>query len=346
MREAKKGKGRVSPNPLVGAVVVKGGALVATGHHAGPGTDHAEAAVLKKAKHANGATLYITLEPCAHVGATPPCAKGIAVAGIARVVIGQSKDPDLRVSGKGVAYLRNKKIRVTAGVLGKECAAMNGFYNTAKTKKRPWVTIKIAQTLDGKIADAKNKSQWISAPASRAFAHQLRAEYDAILAGRKTVTIDNPRLTTRLAKGKDPVRVILDPRLRVSPKARVFSTPGTLVYYAQATKKKHDVLEKAGAICVRVPAKGKRMALRHVLADLTKRGVQSLLVEGGAATWANFIVSRLVDEAVVVVAPKILGQGKDAFEALPSFGLDDALQLENVRVTKKDVDTVIRGQIR
>ncbi|TET17974.1 MAG: bifunctional diaminohydroxyphosphoribosylaminopyrimidine deaminase/5-amino-6-(5-phosphoribosylamino)uracil reductase RibD, partial [Candidatus Cloacimonadota bacterium] len=226
---AKRGKGRVSPNPLVGALVVKNGSIVSEGYHKKAGTEHAEVIAIKKAgKNIRGSTMFINLEPCCHFGRTPPCTDTIIKSGIKEIYIG-IQDPNPLVSGKGITSLRKNKIKVHTGILEEEARELNEFYFTFMEDKRPFIILKIAQTIDGKIADVSGNSKWITNEYARRKVHKLRNEVDAILTGIGTVQADNPQLTARLVtKTKEPFRIILDSRLRIQEKATVVKH-GTII---------------------------------------------------------------------------------------------------------------------
>jgi diaminohydroxyphosphoribosylaminopyrimidine deaminase / 5-amino-6-(5-phosphoribosylamino)uracil reductase len=322
---AAQAPGRISPNPRVGCAIVDGvdgkGALLAEGFHRGPGTAHAEVDALQRlGGQARGATLYCNLEPCSHFGRTPPCAPAVAAAGVTRVVIG-ALDP-VRGHGGGAALLRRAGIAVETGVLEEECRAANRAFFTWGELGRPYVVLKAAMSLDGKIATASGESKWISGEAARQLGHRWRAELDAIVVGRATVAADDPQLTIRLPPGDatadvpggwvDPVRVVVDSHARVSPRARVFATPGTVVACLRdAPARRLAALRNVGAEPLPLPAdRAGRVSIRALGRALGKRGVTSMLVEGGAELHASFLAARLVDELRLVVAPLVLGGRK------------------------------------
>lgn len=305
-----RARGRTSPNPLVGCVIVRDGRVLATGFHTKAGSDHAEAAALRKLGwRAPRATVYVTLEPHGFFGRTPPCTDRLIEAEVARVVVGM-KDPNPRVAGAGIAQLRRAGIEVACGVLEDECRAINRPYLLWTREKRPWVTLKAAVTLDGRLAARGGDARWVSGERSRLEAHRMRDAVDAILVGANTVRLDDPALTTRLPRGAghDPQRVVLDGRLTVPPEAKAL--PGAIV----ATTRSADVararrLEKRGAEVLRLPGRNGRVELRALLEELGRREILSLLVEGGGRVHGAFIAAGLADEVALFVAPKLIGGG-------------------------------------
>ncbi len=303
----------VSPNPKVGAVLVKKGKIVAEGAHERFGGPHAEIVALQKAgSRAQGATLYVTLEPCSHYGKTPPCAEAVIKAGITRVVAAM-KDPNPLVSGNGFARLKKAGIKVQVGLLEKESRQMNDAFIFSQTQARPKVILKAAMTLDGKIATVKGKSKWITGPAARQKAHELRSSVDAILVGSRTALLDNPSLTVRSPgyKRNDgwPLRVLLDSKLQVKPSALMFQgSPKTVVFTSPNAP---VALEKAfwhkGIQVFRVPLKEKVLSLKAVLKVLSALSVRSVLVEGGAEVHGSFLKEGLADELALFMAPKLFG---------------------------------------
>lgn len=342
LRLAARGRFRVSPNPRVGAVIVKDGEVVGEGYHRQVGGPHAEVEAFAAAGEKNrGATLYVSLEPCAHFGRTPPCADATIAAGIRRVVACH-RDPDPRVQGGGFARLRAAGIEVEHGFLIEEALRLNWRFLVAAVYKRPAVTLKWAMSLDGRIATAAGDSQWISSPLGRRWALELREEHDAILVGSGTVLADDPRLDRRLGLAAGPItRVVLDRRLRIPPHARLFDLPGTvLVYTSPASERAHaDALRRRGAEVVVLP----EVHPEAVLADLYSRGLRSLLVEGGAEVAAAFVAAGLFDQVAALCAPLLIGSqaakgplGGEGFEPLAA-----APRLAGTRVEKKGTDAVL-----
>ena len=310
LEEASRGLGRTAPNPAVGAVLVRGGKVVGRGHHARAGSPHAEIEALRQAgARARGADLYTTLEPCDHFGRTPPCSLAVIEAGVRRVFVG-SRDPNPLVDGKGTARLRRAGIEVVAGLLRPECDALNAPWFRFIGSGRPFVTLKVAATLDGRIATRAGDSRWVSGPEARAWVHRLRDRVDAVLVGRGTAQADDPRLTTRLpgGGGHDPLRVVLDTDLRLPASLRLFrqrSAARTLVVHA--ARRERDLGPRVELLrCARGPG---GLELGAVLDRLAERGVVHLLVEGGGAVAAGFLAAGLVDRLALVLAPRLLGGG-------------------------------------
>ncbi len=311
LKKAAKGLGRTHPNPVVGAVVARGDRVLAVGHHRKAGGPHAEVVALRRAgAQARGADLYVTLEPCNHQGRTPPCTDAVVAAGVARVFVG-TIDPNPLVSGRGVRRLRAAGIEVHTGVLGDACQAANEMWFKFITRKLPWVVLKAAVTLDGKLASRSGDSRWVSSPRSRALAHMLRDELDAVLIGIGTALADDPRLTARGPGQRDPVRVVVDSTARLPPDARLLRQPSeapTLVACTlRAPAARLKALERAGAEIVRCRSRGRRVDLEDLLKRLAGRGLTSVLVEGGAAIHGSFLERSLWDELYLFVAPKLAG---------------------------------------
>ncbi len=346
LREARRGLGRTSPNPAVGAVLVRNGRVVARGYHARAGAPHAEVMALRRAgARARGADLYTTLEPCNHWGRTPPCSLAILEAGVRRVFVG-SRDPNPLVNGQGLARLRRGGVQVMPGVLRRECDAVNAEWVRFVTAGRPHVTLKAAVTLDGKIAARGGDSRWVTGPEARAEAHRLRDRADAVLVGAGTARADDPRLTARLpeGRGRDPLRVVLDSRLRLPASLRLLrqrSSAPTLV--AHVSGRPHP---RRGVEYLRCRARGGRVDLRDLLARLAARGVVSLLVEGGGEVHASFLRERLADRVVLFVAPTVLGaEGLSWSGALGARRMADALRLRDVEVRRAGEDLVVSGRL-
>lgn len=338
---AQQARGRTSPNPMVGALVVKGGAVVGQGYHKKAGQPHAEVLALRGAGDlARGATLFVTLEPCAHQGRTPACAPQVAQAGLRRVVAAMA-DPNPRVAGKGFAILRNAGISVTTGVLESAARCMNAFYIKHITAGEPYVILKGAMTLDGKIATAAGASKWITGAEARRDVHELRRDVDAILVGVNTLLKDDPSLTCRVpGRPPQPLRVVLDGNLRLRPGLKFVKNAGDgkslVVTRIDADAKRIDTLRKAGCRVLQVRAdKQGRLRIRDVVKELGRMDVMSLLVEGGGAVHDAFFRARAVDKVVFYVAPKILG-GAGSHSIVDGIGfrdLDKSLGLEFGPVT-------------
>ncbi len=312
---AQRGSFNVSPNPRVGAVLIKDGRVVGEGAHLRYGGPHAEINALRQAgKKAEGATLFVTLEPCAHLGKTPPCVEALIQSGVKRVVASM-RDPFPLVKGKGFASLRKAGIKVAVGLLEKEASALNENFIFSIAHLRPKVILKAAMTLDGRIATATGASRWVTGDKARRKVHELRAQSDAILIGVETALKDNPSLTVRLPgfNRKDgwPLRVVLDSDLRLPPKSRILNQgPGMVIFTSQkASRMRQKALEKRGADVLRVIGTQKMLSLRALLKSLFRMGVRTLLVEGGGLVHGSFIKEGLADEAALFIAPKVFGAG-------------------------------------
>ncbi len=346
---ARRGQGRVSPNPLVGAVLVKGTRVLGEGAHTVFGGPHAEVNAIRAARHVpRGSTLYVNLEPCAHFGKTPPCTDLLLSQRISRVVVGM-KDPNPLVSGRGLRALRNKKVRVDVGVLGAEAAALNkGFLRWVK-KKIPYVTAKIAQSLDGSIAYVANRPRWISGKKSRTLSHALRALQDAILVGVNTVLKDDPRLDIRHIRSRvEPVKVILDSRLRTPSGAAVFSSRGPvwILTTRRSSVSKRRLLGKKAEIFVLPEKKRGRLDWRAVLRLLGQKGVTRLLIEGGGKVLETALAEKVVDEMYVFVAPVIVGRRAPRMQEPGAAFLKRAAAMKHIDFLPVGKDLLIHGVFR
>lgn len=348
-----RGTGQTSPNPPVGAVVVHQGKVLGTGYHRRAGGPHAEVVALRQAgRRARGATLYVTLEPCCHLNKrTPPCVPLIIASGIKRVVAA-TRDPNPQVRGRGLAALRRAKLQVNVGVAAEEADRLIEPYRRLITTGRPFVTLKVAATLDGKIATAKGESRWITGVEARKKVHDLRAHSDAILVGIRTVLADDPSLTVRTgsSRGRVPLRVVLDPSLSIPLTAKVLADgqASTLIVTTSLgpPSKKAD-LEQKGADVLVLPARQRRVAWRDLLKELGRRGIASLLIEGGAEVNASALRERVVDRVLFFLAPRILG-GRDALSAVGGESpknLSEALPLKVTSVTRVGPDILIEGRL-
>lgn len=321
---AAKARGKTSPNPLVGAVVVKDGEIVGEGYHQKVGTPHAEVHALHAAgEKARGATIYVTLEPCSHFGRTPPCADAIAAAGITRVVAAM-EDPNPKVSGKGFAKLREAGIDVKVGVLENEARQLNEIFLHYITTGLPFVTLKTAATLDGKIATSTGKSKWITGKAARTEVHALRAEHDAVLTGIGTILADNPELTVRYVENaKQPLRVVLDSQMQTPLNAKIVDASAETVIFSAASSsgdKKAKLIEK-GIQVYNVSDENGFLSVEEVLSCLGKSGVTSVLIEAGPRLVTSFLQSGKVNKWYHFIAPKLFGQDGQTFYNL--MGIDE-----------------------
>lgn len=353
LRLAAKARGRTSPNPMVGAVVVKNGRVIARGWHHKAGEPHAEAIALGRAgRKAKGATLYVTLEPCSHTNKrTPPCSPLVIQSGVKRAVIAMI-DPNPRVSGGGIKTLRKAGLDVTTGVLEAEAKKLNEAFIRHITTGMPFVTLKIAQTLDGKVATATGESKWITGEKARLEGRRLRDANDAILVGINTVLKDNPSLTARVPAGRDPLRVIVDSSLRIPADARVIaqkSPAGTVVAtLADAPKAKIKRLQDAGAEVLIVKSAQGRVDLRDLMRKLGRKGIMSVLIEGGPEIHASAIKSGIADKVVLFIAP-VLMTGRDSLCSIGGVSptrLSQAIRLEGVTSRFVGKDLMIEGYIK
>jgi diaminohydroxyphosphoribosylaminopyrimidine deaminase/5-amino-6-(5-phosphoribosylamino)uracil reductase len=351
---AESALGFSTPNPAVGCVIVAGNKIVGRGATATGGRPHAETVALAKAgARARGATAYVSLEPCAHFGRTPPCANALVDAGIKRVVIGCG-DPFPKVRGKGIAILRKAGVAVTLGVMEDECRRTNEGFFTRVEQGRPMVTLKLAMTLDGRIATSSGDSQWISGEESRALVHRWRRYSDAVMVGAGTVIADNPRLTCRDEGGRDPYRVIIDAKLRCDPRARVFterSNASTILVTSQANyRAAHDRFgsDKTEILGMKTVARkfSDEIALAPLLEEFGQRGWNRIMLEGGAHLAASALRQKVADRIAFFVAPKILGGGVSAIEGLGFQKMKESLSLEDLEVWQIGNDLLIESRIR
>jgi diaminohydroxyphosphoribosylaminopyrimidine deaminase/5-amino-6-(5-phosphoribosylamino)uracil reductase len=342
-------EGKTSPNPPVGAVFVKDGRVIAEGFHEGPGSPHAEVKALTScSSDVRGADLYVTLEPCSHHGRTPPCTDALIDSGVKRVFIGiQDPNPDVR--GGGARILRDAGIEVIVEGMGREIERFYEAYTKFVTKKIPFVTLKAALTLDGKIATAAGDSRWISSEASRRFVHRMRAKSDAVLVGIGTVKNDDPLLTVRMVRGRDPRRVIVDPDLEMSPDARMLSEgTGTVIIGAapDADRKRAADLNARGAEVVYVGRQDDgRLSIEELLVEIGKRNVMRLLVEGGANIFTYFITRAIFDKIVLIYAPKILtgGDGLGLCVGRGPEKIADAVAVSQMTVRRLGEDFIVQA---
>jgi len=349
---ARRGLGRTSPNPMVGAVIVKNGEIVGEGYHQRFGEPHAEVNAIQDAKgDLRGATLYVTLEPCCHQGKkTPPCLDTLLGYEWKRAVIG-TLDPNPKVNGRSVAALKQKGVETRVGVLEEQCRKLNEAYFKHIQTGVPFVTLKFAQTLDGRIATATGDSRWISSEASLKWAHRLRSIHDAVLVGVGTVLKDDPQLTVRLMKGRSPVRVVADSRLRIPLSVKLLKeqeiAPTIVAATAQADKDKLASLKQMGIEVMVVGEDREGMIdLGDLLDNLGKRSISSVLVEGGATTITSFVRQGLADRVVVIVAPRIMGKGIEAVGDLGIREVRRALKLSFDKIYRKGQDLVIEASTK
>jgi diaminohydroxyphosphoribosylaminopyrimidine deaminase/5-amino-6-(5-phosphoribosylamino)uracil reductase len=368
---AARGKGRTSPNPMVGAVIVKSGKIIASDYHKKAGDPHAEVLVLKTAgKRAKGATLYVSLEPCCHIDKkTPPCTRAIIRSGIKKVVAAMI-DPNPKVSGMGLKELRKAGIETVSGIMEKEALKLNEAFIKLITAKEPFVILKIAQSLDGKIATAKGESRWITGEKARKYVHRLRNEVDAILVGIGTVKKDNPSLDCRIKDGRNPYRIIVDSSLDISLNAKVlkhhdnkmiiatisppspsFSRGGfkTRPYKRElmSYQKKIEQLQNMGAHVLTLKDKNGKVDLKSLMKKLAKLEIASVMIEGGSSINASALSSKIVDKVMLFIAPIIIG-GTDAISSIGGKSpvlLKDAFRLNDLQVNKIGDDLLLEGYL-
>ena len=345
---AARGLNACAPNPRVGCVLVRDGRIVGEGWHVRAGEAHAEVHALRAAgAEAAGATAYVTLEPCCHHGRTPPCTQALIAAGVTRVVAAM-QDPDPRVAGSGLAELAQAGTEIHSGLCEAEARVFNAGFISRVTRQRPYVRSKLAASLDGATAMANGESQWITGEAARRDVHRLRARSSAILTGIGTVAGDDPRLSVRLPAGDwvQPLRVVLDSTLRMSPSARMLSEPGaTLVLTASDDAKRADALRAAGAEVERVAHAERGLALEPILVELAARGVNDVLVEAGAGLNGALLEAQLIDELVLYLAPCVLGRNTRGLFDLPRLvGLDQGVALELLETRRIGADLRVRAR--
>ena len=348
---AAKALGRTSPNPAVGAVIVRGGRVIGEGFHRRAGLPHAEVEALQRVNGtARGATLYVNLEPCAHHGRTPPCAEALIAAGLKRVVVG-IVDPNPLVRGRGLRRLRQAGIAVTTGILREKCERLNEDFAVFIRTGRPLVTLKLAASLDGRIATASGDSHWISGERSRRLVHELRNRVDAVLVGAETVRVDDPQLTCRVRGGRDPLRVILDGRLTISPAARVCtqrSTAPTLVVTTAESGQgeKRRLLEQQGVEILCLPGDHGRVSLRPLLEALGRRGVKHVLIEGGGQVAAAALAEGVVDKVLFFYGPLLLGS--ESRPMIGPLGIDRVaagLKLHTIELGRLGDDVLVTAYV-
>ena len=344
---AHRGMGKTAPNPAVGCVIVKDGEVVGEGWHKRAGTPHAEAHALARAgAAARNADVYVTLEPCAHFGKTPPCADALIAAGVARVYAGMV-DPNPHVSGNGLEKLRAAGIEATAGILEGACRIVNEPFIKHVTTGLPFVTLKSALTLDGKSATAEGDARWITSERSRRYVHKLRSQVDAIMVGVGTVIADDPLLTCRIPGGKDPLRVVVDSRLKVPLSARLFhlqSTATTLVATVSDDAARIAGIRETGADVVICREMEGRVDLHDLMARLGAMHLQSVLLEGGSTLAGEALRRGVIDKVMLFYAPKLVGgDGPGLFAGRGVARMEDAIRLRDITYTRFGADLLIQG---
>lgn len=346
---AERGRGRTSPNPVVGAVIVKDGAIIGEGWHKKCGENHAEINAFEDAAAKNqdveGAEMYVTLEPCSHYGKTPPCAKAIIRKKIKKVYVGLL-DPNPLVAGRGIRMMEEAGIQVESGILEEECRRINEIFLKYITEKRPFVVMKTAMTLDGKIAAYTGDSKWVSGEASRAIVQKMRNSLTGIMAGIGTVLTDDPRLTCRLEGGRDPVRIIVDSSLKIPLDAKVLKDENCIVAAVENRGgEKANQLRERGVTVLTTKEKRGRVDLAELMEQLGARGIDSILLEGGGGLNEAALKAGIVDRTVTFIAPKFIG-GKDAKTPVEGQGfekMDQAICLKNIEINRIGDDLMIQG---
>jgi len=345
-----RARGMTSPNPMVGAVIVKNGKIIAEGFHRKAGTPHAEAlAITAAGGKAKTSTLYVSLEPCCHTDKrTPPCTRTIIDSGIKRVVVAM-RDPNPKVSGKGIKELERAGIEVVTGILEEKAKQVNEFYIKYITTKKPFVILKVAMTLDGKIATAAGQSKWITGEKSRMMVHRLRSSVDAVMTAIGTVKADDPQLTARIRNGRNPKRILIDPFLEVSLDAKILRAPHEAIIVTKETRnmalsRKLNKLSNIGSYIILYK---QTLELNWLLQRLGEIGITSLMLEGGSSLNAHALKEKVVDKVLIFVAPKILG-GKESYSAFGGASpasLSDAIPLRNLEIRRIGEDILFVGNI-
>jgi diaminohydroxyphosphoribosylaminopyrimidine deaminase/5-amino-6-(5-phosphoribosylamino)uracil reductase len=350
---ARKAEGQTNPNPVVGAVIVKSGKVLAKGYHKKAGLPHAETIALNKAgSKARGADLYVNLEPCCHHGRTPPCTEAIVAAGIKRVILG-IRDPNRLVSGRGIRLLRKQGVEVIIGVLRRDCQKINESFIKYITTGRPWVILKSAVSLDGKIATRTGDSRWITGSKARAYVHRLRGRVDAILVGAETVRVDDPQLTVRPEKKgmRNPVRIIVAGKRSIPTSAKIFNNAHKerVIYVTNASLPliRKNKLQEIGVEVLLVKYKKGKVNLPLLMDTLGKMKITSIMIEGGSEISGNALQEKLIDKLIYFLAPKIIG-GKNAPGPVGGQGIArirDFIEVKEMSIEKLGNDLVIEGNI-
>jgi len=348
---AKKAKGKTSPNPMVGAIVVKNGRIIGRGYHQKAGLSHAEVIALDQAgSKAQGATLYVTLEPCTHFGKTPPCVHRIIASGVKEVIIGMV-DPNPKNNGKGIEILRQNKIKVKVGFLEDELRALNAVFIKYISKRIPFITVKVGQSLDGKIATRTGDSKWVTSDKSRSYAHKLRSEFDAVMVGVNTVLRDNPRLSPWLSDRR-LIKIVVDSQLSTPQDANIFSKDSPVIIATlpalpgQETENREILAKKAKIL--EVKEKEGQINLKDMMKKLAHEGIANILVEGGGTLLGSLFDEGLVDRVLFFISPKIIG-GKEAISSVMGQGVvraDRAIKLKQVSLKRIGEDFLIEGLVQ
>jgi diaminohydroxyphosphoribosylaminopyrimidine deaminase/5-amino-6-(5-phosphoribosylamino)uracil reductase len=346
LRLAEKARGMASPNPMVGAVIVKNGRIISEDFHRRPGTPHAEALAIGKAgEKARDASVYVNLEPCCHTEKrTPPCTKAIISAGIKKVIISM-KDPNPRVSGRGITELHKAGIEVKTGILEDRAKKLNEAYIKYITTGKPLVILKTAMTLDGKIATPEGQSKWITGEKARKSVHRLRSSVDAIMTAIGTVKADNPQLTSRIKGGKNPVRIVIDPNLEMPFDAKVLQSPPKTIIVTRINNSKSNYLYKSG---IKMIYYKEKLYLKWLIEKLGEMEIASVLIEGGSSLNAHALEDGIVDKVMFFIAPIIIG----GWESFPAIGgktfkrIEDAYRIKEIDIKRIGEDILIEGYVK
>ncbi len=349
IRLARKGIGYVNPNPMVGSIIVKDGKIVGQGYHPCFGKEHAEIVALQNAgEKARGASLYVNLEPCCHYGKTPPCTDAIIKAGIKRVVIGMV-DPNPLVNQRGIEILTQHQIEVVTGVEEQNCKQLNRAFIKYITAGMPYVTLKIAQSLDGRIATTTGNSKWITSHKARIEAHRIRSENDAIIVGIGTVLADNPQLTVRHVTGKNPIRIVLDGNLKISLESQLLIDENVHKTVIATTSNDTEKILKIKNIGAHVWSIEKdengNISIPELLKKIANARMCAVMVEGGSKVYTSFLKAKMVDHIVFTLAPKILGAGIEAIGDLGILSVDNSIELVNVKIKKLNPDILVSADV-
>ena len=345
LKIAEKGEGKVSPNPLVGCIIVKRGKIVGKGYHKMYGGAHAEINAIKSAgKKVANSTMYINLEPCSHWGKTPPCTEKIVEAGVREVIIGMH-DPNPMV--EGFRELKFRGIKTKIGILEKESRKLNEVYTKYMKSKRPFVILKVAMTMDGKIATKTGDSKYITGMDARRYVHKLRSEVDAVMVGLNTVLKDNPKLTPRLTKGEDPMKVVVDTELKMPLKCNLMKNPSKLIIATttKAPKKRINKFYQKGIDVIVLNVKKGLVDLKGLMKQLGKKEITSVMIEGGSELNSSAIKEKIADKLLIFTAPKLVGNGLGAVGNLGVTKIDKAINLKDIKTKKIGRDILLEAYL-
>lgn len=348
VKEALKGAGKVSPNPLVGAVIVKNGKIIGKGYHKKYGEKHAEINAIENCfESPAGSDIYVTLEPCSHHGKTPPCVDRIIAEKIKRVFIGNI-DPSPHSSGRGVKALRSEGIETYTGILEDQCRLINEPFFYALKNKLPYIALKAASSVDGCMATETNDSKWITNEKSRKEVHRLRNYYDAVMVGKNTVLADDPQLSVRYLKGRDPVRIIVDESLSLRTDHKVFdgSAQVIIITSKDADVSKETYYKNAGITLIKAERSGRFIDLKYAFTEIYKTGIRSVMVEGGGEIHSYILNHRLAQRAHFFIAPKLIGSGRSCFSGSGFDKITDAIELDVITERILDRDIYIDAFLR